>query len=245
MGIVCLSVGTYFASITNDQITKELMFTKMKKIIEIYIASVLILNLFVSGLVASPFLVDQQNPGTILFFGNSLTAGYGLATEQAFPALIQKKIREKALSYEVINAGLSGETSAGGVDRIDWILQNLENIDVFVLELGANDGLRGIDTQSTFNNLQKITDKVKNHSPKVKVVIAGMQVPPNMGPEYTAKFKEIFPELAKKNKATLIPFLLDKVAGESRLNLADGIHPNIEGQKIVAENVWKVLEGML
>ncbi|MCC5931230.1 MAG: arylesterase [Cyclobacteriaceae bacterium] len=205
----------------------------------------LLLNLFVFGFSAPDSPVQSEKSGNILFFGNSLTAGYGLAPEQAFPALIQKKVKEKGLSYEVINAGLSGETSAGGVDRVEWILQNLKNVDVFVLELGANDGLRGIDTQSTFSNLQKIIDKVKKHNPAAKIIIAGMQVPPNMGQEYTRKFQEIFPEIARKNKALLIPFLLENVAGNARLNLADGIHPNAEGQKLVAENVWNVLQGVL
>jgi acyl-CoA thioesterase I len=212
-------------------------------VINILIA--LFLNLAISGLLPISPSDNLQKTATILFFGNSLTAGYGLSQEQAFPALIQKKADNLGLSYEVINAGLSGETSAGGVDRIDWILQNLQKVDVFVLELGANDGLRGIDTQSTYSNLQKIIDKVKNSNPSVKIVIAGMQVPPNMGPDYTSKFKEIFPDIARKNKAILIPFLLDKVAGEPSLNLADGIHPNVNGQKIVAETVWKVLNGIL
>lgn len=198
-----------------------------------------------SGAIPAYSKVDLQKGGIVLFFGNSLTAGYGLVPEQSFPSVIQKKVNEKGLSYEVINAGLSGETSAGGVDRVDWVLQNLRGVDVFVLELGANDGLRGIDTQSTYSNLQKIIDKVKALNPSVKIIIAGMQVPPNMGPEYSAKFKEIFPEIARKNKAVLIPFLLDKVAGEPSLNLADGIHPNAEGQRIVAENVWKVLQEVL
>jgi acyl-CoA thioesterase I len=180
---------------------------------------------------------------TILFYGDSLTAGYGLSTEEAFPALIKNKIKKLGKSWNVINGGLSGETSAGGLSRIDWMLR--QPVDIFVLELGANDGLRGLPLEQTKINLQTIIDKVKGKNPEVKIVIAGMLVPPNMGPEYTQQFKSVYPELAKKNKATLIPFLLENVAGDEKLNLPDGIHPNASGHKIVAENIWKVLGPML
>ena len=183
------------------------------------------------------------DPKVILFFGDSLTAGYGLSTEEAFPALVEKKCLTNGTPCKVINAGLSGETSAGGLTRIDWILR--QPIDVFVLELGANDGLRGLPLDQTKKNLQAIIDKVKAKYPDVKIVIAGMMVPPNMGPDYTSNFKKIFPELAGKNNATLIPFLLEDVAGYEKLNLADGIHPNQEGHKIVADNVYKALSGLL
>jgi acyl-CoA thioesterase-1 len=143
----------------------------------------------------------------------------------------------------VINAGLSGETSAGGLSRLEWVLR--QPVDVFVLELGANDGLRGLPIEQTQKNLQAIIDKVKAKYPKVKIVIAGMMVPPNMGPDYTSKFRKIFPELAKKNNATLIPFLLQDVAGNEKLNQADGIHPHVEGHKIVAENVFKIVKPLL
>ena len=186
---------------------------------------------------------STTNPKVILFFGDSLTAGYGLSTEEAFPALVEKKCMENGTPCQVINAGLSGETSAGGLTRIDWILRR--PIDVFVLELGANDGLRGLPLDQTKKNLQAIIDKVKAKYPGVKIVIAGMMVPPNMGPDYTAEFRKIFPELAKKNQATLIPFLLEDVAGHEHLNLADGIHPNQDGHKIVASNVYKVLSPLL
>ena len=180
---------------------------------------------------------------TIVFFGNSLTAGYGLEPTEAFPALIQKKIDSLKLPYKVINAGVSGETSAGGNGRIEWILQ--QPVDVFVLELGGNDGLRGIPTAETRRNLQAIIDKVKGKYPDAKIVIAGMQMPPNMGHIYTAEFRNIFPDLAKKNNIALIPFLLQGVGGEAKLNLEDGIHPTAEGHKILAENVWDMLEGIL
>jgi acyl-CoA thioesterase-1 len=185
----------------------------------------------------------QDDTKVILFYGNSLTAGMGLDPEQAFPHLIQEKINKLGKDYRVVNAGLSGETSAGGLSRIDWVLQ--QKIDIFVLELGANDGLRGLPLESTRQNLQGIIDKVKQKYPEARVLIAGMMVPPNMGADYTSEFVKIFPELAKNNNAKLIPFLLDGVAGNPDLNLPDGIHPNAEGHQIVADNVWKILKSLL
>jgi acyl-CoA thioesterase-1 len=185
----------------------------------------------------------SAGPKTILFFGNSLTAGYGLEPSEAFPALIGEKIDSLDLNYKVINSGLSGETTAGGKNRIGWVLR--QKVDVFVLELGGNDGLRGIELESTRQNLQAIIDTVRAKNPGVQIVLAGMQIPPNMGPQYTSKFKEIYPELAKQNNLPLIPFLLEGVGGIARLNLPDGIHPTAEGHRIVAENVWKVLEPIL
>lgn len=187
--------------------------------------------------------VTATKKKTIVFFGNSLTAGYGLSPEQAFPSLIQKKIDSLGLSYQVINAGVSGETSSGGKTRIDWIMQ--QPADIFVLELGANDGLRGTQLSETKKNLQDIIDKVKAKNPDIKLVLAGMLVPPNMGQKYTTEFRDMFGELATKNSMTLIPFLLEGVGGEPGLNQADGIHPNEEGSRIVAENVWKQLEILL
>ena len=179
----------------------------------------------------------------ILFFGTSLTAGLGLDPSEAYPALIQNRIDSLKLPYKVINAGLSGETSAAGKGRIDWLLK--QPIDIFVLELGANDGLRGIQVEETTKNLQFIIDKVKAKYPDVKMVMAGMQVPPNMGNPYVNDFKNMFPALAEKNNMVLIPFLLDKVGGVAKLNQADGIHPTAEGDKILAENVWVKLKGIL
>lgn len=180
---------------------------------------------------------------TILFFGNSLTAGYGLEPEESFPALIQDKIDSLNLPYQVINAGLSGETSAGGKSRIEWLLK--QPVDVFVLELGANDGLRGIPVTETRANLQSIVDQVKAKYPDVKMVMTGMQVPPNMGGLYAAQFSQIFKKIAEKNEMAYVPFLLDKVGGVVELNQSDGIHPTAEGQIILAENVWAVLEDIL
>ncbi|MBB5436666.1 acyl-CoA thioesterase-1 [Pedobacter sp. AK017] len=179
----------------------------------------------------------------ILFFGTSLTAGYGLDPEEAYPAIIQKKIDSLNLPYKVINAGLSGETSAAGKSRIDWLLK--QPVDIFVLELGANDGLRGLSVAETSANLQAVIDKVKARYPKVKMVMAGMQMPPNMGASYTADFKALFSKLAQKNNMAYIPFLLEGVGGQARLNQEDGIHPTAEGQKILAENVWARLKPLL
>jgi acyl-CoA thioesterase-1 len=179
----------------------------------------------------------------ILFFGNSLTAGYGLDESESFPSLIQMRIDSIGLPYQVINAGLSGETSAGGLGRIDWVLR--QQIDVFVLELGPNDALRGLDLDATEQNLRGILDKVLAKHPDIPIVIAGMEAPPNMGEEYTTQFREIYRKLAEDYNAALIPFLLEGVGGEPELNLPDRMHPNAEGQKIVRDNVWKVLQESL
>jgi acyl-CoA thioesterase I len=198
------------------------------------------------GLIISFLLLFQagNSTKTILFYGDSLTAGYGLSsTDEAFPALIEKKLKQQGKPSKVINAGLSGETSAGGLSRLEWVLR--QPIDVFVLELGANDGLRGLPLEQTQKNLQSIIDKVRAKYPKAKIVVAGMMVPPNLGPDYTSKFKKIFPELAKKNNATLIPFLLQDVGGDDKLNQTDGIHPNAEGHKVVAKNVYKIILPLL
>ncbi len=185
----------------------------------------------------------KETTGVILFFGNSLTAGYQLEPSQAFPALIQKKIDALAWNFRVVNAGLSGDTTSDGLRRIDWVLRN--KVDVLFLELGANDALRGIPLDLTARNLQAIIDKVQEKYPEVRIAIAGMQVPPILGKEYTERFSSIFPELAKSNEANLIPFLLEGVAGKMDLNLADGIHPTPEGHQILAENVWKVMKPVL
>ena len=180
---------------------------------------------------------------TIMCFGNSLTAGYGVDVSEAYPALLQKKIDSLGLKYKVINAGLSGETTAGGISRADWVLK--QKVDIFILELGANDGLRGISVKVTRQNLQQIIDKVQKISPGVKIILAGMRIPPSMGEAYTKEFNKIFPELAEKNNIPLIPFLLDGVGGESKYNQGDGIHPTAEGYKLVTENIWNVLKDQI
>ena len=189
-------------------------------------------------------LTETNTTKTILFFGDSLTAGYGLDdVNDAFPALIQAKIDSLSLDYTVINSGVSGETTAGGKSRINWVLN--QKIDVFVLELGANDGLRGVPLSETRDNLQDIIDAVLEKNITTKIVLVGMQLPPNMGQDYISEFKRIFPELAEKNKLDLIPFLLKDVGGIPSLNQADGIHPTVEGQKILAANVWDVLKNII
>ena len=186
----------------------------------------------------------DETPRTILFYGDSLTAGYGLddPTITAFPALIQKKIDETGLDYRVVNAGLSGETSSGGLRRINWVMR--QPVDIFVLELGGNDGLRGLPLELLRDNLQAILDQVRAKNPEVKLVIAGMRMPTSMG-EYAGDFDALFAPLAEENGAALIPFLLEGVGGDPAFNLPDGIHPNPAGHQLVAKNVWEVLQPLL
>ncbi|HTR28376.1 MAG TPA: arylesterase [Puia sp.] len=189
----------------------------------------------------TPATTDTRK--SILFFGNSLTAGYGLNPEESFPTLIGRRLDSLHLPYKAINAGVSGETSAGGLTRINWVLR--QPVDIFVLELGGNDGLRGIPVNSTRDNLQSIIDTVHHRYPACRIILAGMRVPPNLGSVYTTSFHEIFAELAKKNNTALIPFLLEGVGGDPSLNQPDGIHPNTKGEKIVTETVWKALRPLL
>jgi acyl-CoA thioesterase I len=180
---------------------------------------------------------------TLVFLGDSLTAGLGVQPSEAFPALIAEKIRATGLSFEIQNAGLSGDTSAGALRRIDWLLQR--PIDVLVIELGGNDGLRGLPVRSLKANLQAIIDKAKAKNPALKVVIAGMQIPPNLGADYSADFQRVYAELARENNAVLIPFLLAGVGGHRDLNQPDLIHPTAAGHQIVADLVWRTLEPIL
>lgn len=180
----------------------------------------------------------------ILCFGDSITAGYGLDdTNDAFPAVLQKKIDSLGLDYTVINSGLSGETTSGGRSRLNWILN--QEIDIFILELGANDGLRGISLTETQANLQRIIDELKKQQPDIKIILAGMELPPNMGQDYTRKFRDIYKDLAQQNDLAFIPFILKDVGGVEGLNQNDGIHPTVEGHKIVANTVWETLQPML
>ncbi len=179
----------------------------------------------------------------VLFLGTSLTAGMGLPAEQAYPARIQAKIDSAGLDLRVVNAGVNGETSAGGLRRVDWLLR--QPLAVLVLELGANDMLRGQDIPAMRANLQEIIDRTRLAHPEARIVIAGMQAAPNLGEPYAGEFAATFVELAEQNEAALILFLLDGVAGVPELNQADGNHPTAEGQMIVAENVWIVLEPLL
>jgi acyl-CoA thioesterase-1 len=180
---------------------------------------------------------------TVVFLGDSLTAGFGLPPTEAFPALIGDKIRAAGLPFQVENAGLSGDTSAGALRRTDWLLQR--PIDVLLIELGGNDGLRGLPVKSLKANLQAIIDKVKAKNPSVKLVIAGMQIPPNLGTDYSANFTRLYAELARENNAVLIPFLLEGVGGHRDLNQPDMIHPTAAGHRIIAELVWRTLEPIL
>jgi len=179
----------------------------------------------------------------ILFLGNSITAGLGLPVEQAYPALIQVKIDSLKLNFKVINAGLSGETTSGGLRRVDWLLAN--PVDILFLALGANDGLRGIPLDLSKENLKDIIKKVRKKNPQVKIILAGMQIPPNLGPDYTKGFKQMFIDIARSEKVKLLNFLLEGVGGNPELNQGDGIHPNQQGHKIIADNVWKTLKPVL
>lgn len=179
----------------------------------------------------------------ILFFGNSLTAAYGIDPEDGFAGLTQQRIDSLGLNYRVINGGLSGETTAGGLSRLDWFLE--AKPDIFVLELGGNDGLRGIKLTETKSNLLKIVDKVRSKFPDTKIILAGMQIPPNMGQEYAKEFTDMYPAVAAEKDVTLIPFLLENVGGIPELNLPDGIHPTEEGHKIVFETIWPYIENKL
>jgi acyl-CoA thioesterase-1 len=192
-----------------------------------------------------PLAESKVDTRTIIFFGDSLTVGLGLRepAEEAFPGLIQKKLAAAHLPWRVINAGLSGETTSGGLRRVDWILR--QPVDVFVLELGGNDGLRGIEPAVSRANLQGIIDRVRAKNPAVKILLAGMQMPLSLGPDYTSDFAAIYPELAEKNHVALVPFLLDGVALDLELNQRDGIHPTAAGHAIVAATVWKYLEPLL
>jgi acyl-CoA thioesterase-1 len=185
----------------------------------------------------------QPTPRTVLFLGTSLTAGYGLDPEQAYPALLQRKIDAAGLPYRVVNAGVSGETSAGALRRLDWLLR--QPFDVLVLETGSNDMLRGADLDSLAANLRAIVDRVRTARPEAAIVLVGMRAPPNLGLAYASRFRRAYTELVERDHLIFVPFLLEGVAGRPELNQPDGIHPNARGEERVAENVWKVLEGVL
>jgi acyl-CoA thioesterase-1 len=216
-------------------------YQKMKQTMPAILAFALGVSLFSVELRAEPPASDERK--SIVFLGDSLTAGLGVQPTEAFPALVAEKIKAAGLPYGVENAGLSGDTSAGGLRRIDWLLQR--RIEVLVLELGGNDGLRGLDLKSMKTNLQAIIDKTKAKNQQVKIVLAGMQVPPNLGAEYATGFERTYNELARENNATLIPFLLEGVGGHRDLNQQDLIHPNPAGHRIIADLVWRTLEPIL
>lgn len=195
------------------------------------------------GLLIAPVLFSAPAPAqrSVVFLGDSLTAGLGLPAEQSYPALLQQRLKAAGQDWKVVNAGVSGDTTAGGAARLDWLYKS--KVDVLVVALGANDGLRGIPVQATEANLRRILDRaVKEHS---RVLLVGMQLPENYGPAYRKAFASIFPRLAKAYRVPLLPFLLEGVALEPKLNQADGIHPNAEGAKRVADTVWKALQPLL
>jgi len=177
----------------------------------------------------------------IVAFGDSLTAGYGLSEEQSFTTLLQQKLDEKNYRYQVINAGVSGDTSAGGARRIDWVLEG--NVKFLILELGGNDALRGQPVTVMKKNLAHIIERAQSRD--VTVILAGMEAPPNLGEEYTRAYRGVFRDLAKRYKLAFIPFVLEGIGGKAEFNQPDGIHPNAEGEKIMTENVWRVLEPLL
>ena len=182
-------------------------------------------------------------PRTVVILGDSLAAGYGVDSSEAFPALLQQKVVAAGLPFKIVSAGVSGDTTAGGLRRLDWVLKR--PVDVLLIELGGNDGLRGLAPETTRTNLQQIIDKTRAQRPGARFIIAGMQLPPNLGEDYIRKFERIFPEVAKANGAALIPQLLAGVGGDPKLNLPDRIHPTPAGHKLVAETVWKVLRPVL
>jgi acyl-CoA thioesterase I len=185
---------------------------------------------------------DDSGRPKIVALGDSLTAGYGLLEMQAYPALLQKKLDEDGYSWEVVNAGVSGDTSAAGLQRLDWALQQ-QNVRVLIVELGANDGLRGLPVDQMKKNLAGIIEAARGR--QIAVLLAGMEAPPNYGPEYAASFRQVYRDLARQYNVSFVPFMLDKVAGISTLNQADGIHPNSQGTSIVADTLWHALRPMV
>jgi len=191
---------------------------------------------------AAPKPDDTSTRPKVVVLGDSLTAGLGLSLDEAYPALLQEKIRKAGYDWDVVNAGVSGDTSAAGLQRAEWALDQ-PNVRILVLELGANDGLRGLPVDEMKKNLGAIIEHAQ--AKHVAVLLAGMEAPPNFGPEYTVSFRQAYRDLARQYKVTLLPFLLDKVAGNAPLNQADGIHPNVEGARIVADTVWAALQPMV
>jgi len=192
-----------------------------------------------SAAIAAPAPTSVRKP-VVLFFGTSLTAGAGLDPEQAFPALIEKKAAAEGLPIKVVNAGLSGETTAGAARRIDWVLRT--PADLVVIEGGANDALRGLSPDAARGNLERVIAAVRQKQPAAKIVLIQMEAPPNLGPAYARSFRTIYADIAKKESIPLLPFLLSGVAGIPRLNQPDGIHPNAAGERIVADNLWRALK---
>jgi acyl-CoA thioesterase-1 len=192
------------------------------------------------GVAGNPAVTSK---GTVLFLGTSLTAGLGIDPDSAFPQQIQRKIDARALPYQVVNAGVSGETSAGLLRRLDWVLQNPAS--VIVVETGANDGLRGQSVDATKETIGQVLARIRKERPEARIVLVQMEAPTNLGTEYTRAFHAVFPALAREHGVTLMPFLLQGVAGQAALNQGDGIHPNLVGERMVTETVWRTLEPLL
>lgn len=190
-----------------------------------------------------PETTSTHRTGTILFLGNSLSAGLGVRQEEAFPSLIQARIDSLGWNFTVVNAGVSGDTSSGGLRRLEWLLR--DTVDVLVVELGANDGLRGISPAAMRENLERIIDEARNRYPDVRILLAGMKMPPNLGQDYTRTFEEVYVTLADEKNVRLIPFLLEGVGGMRHLNQPDGVHPTAEGHRIIARTVWQYLRPVL
>jgi acyl-CoA thioesterase-1 len=193
---------------------------------------------------AEPAKRDPSDVITIVALGDSLTAGYGLSRKQAWPALVAEKMREAGYEFEVVNAGSSGDTTTGGLRRLPALLRAHKKIDIFILELGINDAFRGVPIEQIRSNLQAIIDQVRARHPSVAIVVAGMQLPDFSSNDYIGAFGSIFAPLAEKNRGTLIPFFLEGVGGNPELNQWDRVHPNAAGQRVLADNVWRVLEPM-
>jgi len=188
---------------------------------------------------------DASKMITIVALGDSLTAGFGLSRKQAYPALIGEKLRDAGYEFEVVNAGWSGDTTAGGLRRLPEVLRARKKIDVFILELGINDAFRGVTIEQMRSNLQAIIDQVRARHPGVAIIIAGMQLPLSSSDHYVSAFGQMFRSLAERNRAALIPYLLEGVGGNPEMNQLDRVHPNAAGQRVLADNVWRVLEPML
>jgi acyl-CoA thioesterase-1 len=192
---------------------------------------------------SAALLIGAEGNKRIVVLGDSIAAGYGVDPEEAYPAVLQRKIDEAKLPYTVVNAGVSGDTTAGGLRRIDWILK--QPLDILIVELGGNDGLRGIPVSETRSNLQSIIDRTRAKYPNAKIVVTGMKIPANMGAQYANDFEKVFGEIAKKNHTALLPFVLENVGGKPELNQPDRIHPTPAGHEIVAQNIWPVLKPLL
>ena len=233
-----------------------LVTTIMRKVIQIFgTISFVALTFYLAGcgavnkkssasVVNKPLVLPQSNSGKpkIIAFGDSLTAGFGLTENESYPYLLQQKLKADGYDYEVVNAGISGDTSQGGLERIDWVL-GMDNVKILVLELGANDLLRGIPVATMKSNLDKIISKAEGKG--IKVLLCGMLAPPTMGAQYQREYTTAFPDLADEHKVAFLPFILENIALKKELNQADGIHPNAEGEKIMTDNVYKELKKML